>query len=270
MADVVEFYITCNPPLLPRGVSEVIRRVQDAEGLLEILYEPRSPWFKCIALSSERRQITAAVQDNLFAIAEDDIDALDFDEQTDGDISIISPDPRMTSWHEYRKKGSDTYAFADCDIFPEFIAELKHKTTWYSLEDHPSVTFDGLLALCGMMDDKEIPLDAEQFQLVYKCRISYNLRQTVLYIGTDESREAIDAVLERLESMLKEYASSHVKKNGYGTPPKLVPALGVMPAAEMERTASNGPFDDIPCDVNERLPSSVTFQDPFDNLKSLI
>ncbi|KAM3445466.1 hypothetical protein NHJ13734_000379 [Beauveria thailandica] len=225
MADVVEFYITCNPPLLPRGVSEVIRRVQDAEGLLEILYEPRSPWFKCIALSSERRQITAAVQDNLFAIAEDDVDALDFDEQTDGDISIISPDPRMTSWHEYRKNGSDTYAFADCDIFPEFIAELKHKTTWYSLEDHPSVTFDGLLALCGMMDDKETPLDAEQFQLV---------------------------------------------KNGYGTLPKLVPPLGVMPAAEKERTASNGPFDDIPCDVNERLPSSVTFQDPFNNLKSLI
>ncbi|KAM3503639.1 hypothetical protein MY10362_004073 [Beauveria mimosiformis] len=253
MADVVEFYITCNPPLLPRGVSEVIRRVQDAEGLLEILYEPRSPWFKCIALSSERRQITAAVQDNLFAIAEDDVDTLDFDEKTDGDISIISPDPRMTSWHEYRKNGSDAYVFADCDIFPEFIAEAKHKITWYGLEDHPSATFDGLLALCGTMDGKETLLDAEQFQLVYKCRISYNLRQTVLYIGTDESREAIDAV-----------------KNGHGTPPKLPPPLEVITAAAMERTASNGPFDDIPCDVNESLPRSVTFQDPFNNLGSLI
>ncbi|OAA50115.1 hypothetical protein BBO_01750 [Beauveria brongniartii RCEF 3172] len=249
MAEVVEFYITCNPPLLPRGVSEVIRRVQDAEGLLEILYEPRSPWFKCIALSSERRQITAAVQDNLFAIAKDDVDTLDFDEKTDGDISIISPDPRMTSWHEYRKNWSDAYAFADCDIFPEFIAESKHKTTWYGLEDHPSATFDGLLAPCGM----DILLDAEQFQLVYKCRISYNLRQTVLYIGTDESREAIDTV-----------------KNAYGTPPKLLPLLEVIPAAEMERTASNGPFDDIPSDVNESLPRSITFQDPFNNLESLI
>ncbi|KAM3543700.1 hypothetical protein ARSEF1564_003360 [Beauveria bassiana] len=263
MAGVVEFYITCNPPLLPQGVSEVIRRVQDAEGLLEILYEPRSLWFKCISLSSERRQIAAAIQDNLFAIAEDDVDALDFDEKTDGDISIISPDPRMTSWHEYKKNGSDAYAFADCDIFPEFIAESKHKTTWYGLEDHPSASFDGLLALCGTKDGSKISLDAEQFQLVYKCRISYNLRQTVLYIGSDESREAIDTVLERLESMLKEYARR-------GTPPKLPPPLEVIPAAEVERTTSNDPFDNIPYTVNESLPRSITFQDPFKNLKSLI
>ncbi|KAM3507537.1 hypothetical protein MY11210_007098 [Beauveria gryllotalpidicola] len=265
MADVVEFYITCNPPLLPQGVSEVIRRVQNAEGLLEILYEPRSPWFKCIALRSERRQITAAVQDNLFAIAEDDVDALDFDEKTDGDISVISPDPRMTSWHEYRKNGSGAYAFADGDIFPEFIAELKYKTTWYGLEDHPPATFDSLLALCATMDGSEIPLDAEQFQHVHKCRISYNLRQTVLYIGSDESREAIDKALKRLESMLQQYV-----KNCNGTLPKLLPPLEVIPAAEMKSPASNDPFDDIPCDVNESLPSSITFRDPFNNLESLV
>lgn len=174
---------------------------------MEILYEPHVPWFKCIALPNQRQQITAAVQDNLFAIAEEDVDTLDIEEKTDGDISIISGDPRMTPWFEYQSKGSNAYEFADGDVFPEPIAEAKYKTLWRGLEEHPALTFQGLLGRCVVLCGGDSPKDHEQFEAQTNCRVSYNTRQTVLYVGSDQSREAIELAVERLDRMAQAYVS---------------------------------------------------------------
>lgn len=167
-----------------------------------MLYEPDAPWFKCIALTSQRQQITAAIQDNLFAIADDDVDTLNIEEKTDGDVSIISPDPRMTPWFEYNSKGSN---FSDADVYPEPIAEAKYKTVWRGLEEYPDTTFQQLLARCSALDDRDFPHNQDQFEYVTKCTISYNLRQTVLYIGSDESRETVCMAVAKLNSIMQAY-----------------------------------------------------------------
>ncbi|OAQ96690.1 hypothetical protein LLEC1_06193 [Akanthomyces lecanii] len=273
MASIVEFYIACNPPLLPRGVTEVIRRVQGAEGLLEILYEPQIPWFKCVALPKQRQKITAAVQDNLFAIAEEDVDTLDVEEKTDGDVSIISDDPRMTPWSEYCSKGSNAYKFADGDVFPDPIAEAKYKTTWRGLEEHPALTFQELLKRSALLCGGDSPKDHEQFEAQTSCRVSYNTRQTLLYIGSDQSRETIELAVEKVDSMAQAYG-----KHWHEVLPALLPPLEVLPLAEFKEVLSHDPFEDIPCEVNSALQDSIKptvrclepNPDPFGNLKSLL
>lgn len=187
---------------------------------MEILYEPHVPWFKCIALPHQKPQITAAVQDNLFAIAEEDVDTLDIEEKTDGDISIISDDPRMTPWSEYQSKGSDAYEFADGDVFPEPIAEAKYKTTWRGLEEHPTLTFEGLLARCAVLCGGNSPKDHGHFEAQTDCRVSYNTRQTTLYVGSDQSHEAIELAVEKLDSLTQAYVSPR-GKNGQSPGPDM-------------------------------------------------
>ncbi|TQV99723.1 hypothetical protein V2A60_005171 [Cordyceps javanica] len=261
MVEVVEFYIACNPPLLPRGVSEVIRRVQVNEGLLEILYEPHVPWFKCIALPSHQKQVTVDVQDNLFAIAEEDVDVLGLEDEgahTEGDVCIVSPDPRMTSWSEYRRRGSDAYTFADGDLFPEAIAEANFKTAWHGLQEYPDATLTGLL--------EHAEQSLEQLQSLTKCQILHNALQTVVYVGSDESRDIIMTAIELLDGMAQEYVENQHTR--------LVELLSHRQAHAADATpppAGNDPFDDIPTYTNAELGDSISsWSDPFKNNESLI
>ncbi|OAA67557.1 hypothetical protein ISF_03733 [Cordyceps fumosorosea ARSEF 2679] len=246
MADVVEFYIYCNPPLLPQGVSEVIRRVQDTES---------------------RSSVTTAVQDNLFVIADEDIDALDPDADyespladSDVDVSVISPDARMMPWAEHRRR---SHTYADADVYPVLITEAHHKTAWRGLEYlHPDVTFAGLLAHAGHADE-------HRFAAETGCLVSYDVRQTVVYLGSDEGQERLDSAVERLESMTKQYVEHKERA------PQLLPPLPIFPAAEwaavVAAAASHDFFDDIPADIKASLPDSVVpWTDPFKNDESLI
>ncbi|KAJ6780584.1 hypothetical protein PWT90_04067 [Aphanocladium album] len=253
MTEYVEFYIACNPPLLPQGVSEVIRRVQESEGLLELLYEPDVPWFKCIALATQKAQITANVQDNLFAIADEDVDAFDGEQQTDGDVTIISPDSRMTSWSAYQAKGGGAYTFADADVFPEPIAEAKYKTTWRGLEAYPPATFESLLLRCHTYGDNTIPREHDKFEAVVRCQISYNTRQTLLYVGCDTSRQILNTTIEILDKMVQVY-----NRNWEGNLPTLPSICEAAPAVVTSHTPiSDDPFGLIPAAVNANLQSSM-------------
>ncbi|EGX94020.1 hypothetical protein CCM_02291 [Cordyceps militaris CM01] len=241
MVEIIEFYIASNPPLLPQGVSEVIRRVQDAEGLLEILYEPHVPWFRCVSLPGYQRHITTAVQDNLFAIADEDVDTLDIENQGNGDS-------------EYVGRGSKAYTFADGDIFPADVAETKFKTAWRRLEEQPGATLQDLL--------DRVSQTIEEFESLTKCTILYNSRQTAVYIGSNESPDLVNWTIDRLDDMMDHY---DVLSN-------LRSIREALPAAVTEPVpVSRDPLDDIPARVNASLPDSVApWADPFKNEESLI
>lgn len=175
---------------------------------MEVLYEPHIPWFKCIAFACQKPHVTAAIQDNLFAIAEEDVDALDFEEPTEGDVTILSPDPRMMSWHDFVTNGADAYTYADADLFPELVLEFRYKTMWRALERFRHATLEILLLKCREYGDDSIPHTVEQLAAVTGCQMSYNARKTMLYIGADDSSDTVQAAIEKLDAMARVFVSS--------------------------------------------------------------
>lgn len=161
------------------------------------------PCFKCIVRSGYEQQIYATIQDNLFAIAEDDIDALDAEDDTGADISILDPDSRFAPWSEYTRAGSEAYEWADGDVFPEPIVESSYKTVWRGLQQRTNIRFEQLLDRChkllGYLAASPTP---EQFENSTECQICYNSHQNILYIGSDKNKEDIEQIVEKLNALV--------------------------------------------------------------------
>ncbi|KAH6606427.1 hypothetical protein Trco_005580 [Trichoderma cornu-damae] len=211
----VEFYVTCNPPLLPQGVEHIIestKSVFDQGELAEILYEPDIPWFKCITTFGYREPVAEAIQDLLVELMNMEVEPIAFDplevhDAGDGlahpDVAMKTSEPRMMPWMVYKSLGKDIYDnFVDYQ-FPEIMAALPFKSTWRGLQNSTGASIETLLSsFCHLSKSENAPLTAEDFALLNDCQISYNMRESLVYIGSFKSMAVVDKAIQRLEAML--------------------------------------------------------------------
>ncbi|KAK5990541.1 hypothetical protein PT974_08810 [Cladobotryum mycophilum] len=211
----VEFYITCNPPLLPSGVEYVIQQTQDlvdAAILPEILYEPDVPWFKCIAATGNKEKINEVIQETLLSILEEETSAIDtnitslidvIDNVAQPDIDILAEDPRVMTWSNYKSQdGGFIYSFNKYR-FPETMMPLNFKTTWRGIEEWSGGTLENLLVIFSrLVKDKSTPITPDEFGELTNCQISYNMKESMIYLGTDESVETLQLATRKLQNLL--------------------------------------------------------------------
>ncbi|KAG5982591.1 hypothetical protein E4U55_001697 [Claviceps digitariae] len=198
---LVEFYVSCNPPLLASGVQHFIQELQNApfqkEGtkVLEILYEPSGPWFKVITYEVFKSEVTDAIATLLAAITEENTRPLEQPEEY-ADVHTTS---LAIPWSAFSTSSTYQTDFVPWQ-FPVTMQELAFKTIWprkflvFNLEDmlHMLSRLNG-----SQTEDPTVgSLDP-----LLSCTVSSNLRKTMLYIGTNSSRETLDNAHKILDSL---------------------------------------------------------------------
>ncbi|KAM0424785.1 hypothetical protein ACHAPT_010095 [Fusarium lateritium] len=217
MAGFIEFYITCNPPLLPEGVSLVMTDLQDALGpskVLEILYDPQVPWFKVIAFVEYQAEILQWMQSRLEQLLEDEVGAIDQDpDQEDEldieepgaqpDVDILTENPHIISWPVFSEELEANVGKYDAFRFPQHIQELPFKTVWRGLEEAEGVTISDLISKFDVLwpaSDAQISL--QKLQQPGNLQVTYNCSETLAYIGTELDAQSLETVIRKLDTLL--------------------------------------------------------------------
>ncbi|KAF5006544.1 hypothetical protein FDECE_7086 [Fusarium decemcellulare] len=214
MAEFAEFYVSCNPPLLPNGVSLVITDLKNALGskAIEVLYEPEVPWFKIIANSDDQAEITKWMQTRLEELLEEETGALDDDFNQDDadiepgaqpDVEILTDNPHVIPWPLLsRSKDVDLEAYNDFR-FPQHINQFQHKTVWKGLETSDGITIHHLLSKFSFLwTTPGSELTLEKFGELINCQMSHNLTGTQIYLGSDCDIQSLEAVIQTLDTLL--------------------------------------------------------------------
>ncbi|KAL7936095.1 hypothetical protein V8C35DRAFT_278324 [Trichoderma chlorosporum] len=217
---IAEFYITCNPPLLPQGVKHIIESAKSAckDKLVEILYEPEIPWFKCITMAEYQSRISDIIQHIMRKLLKREVRPLKFNAVEDVDVheGTFHPDvasretnePLIIPWVVYKSIGTDIYQGFDDYRFPATMVDIPFKSVWRGLENSTGVSIDTLLSVFSRLTKCENTLaDVTNFAFHSNCEMTHNLREKIIYIGSWQSMELVDRAVQRLQTILNLLAS---------------------------------------------------------------
>ncbi|KAL7960034.1 hypothetical protein V8C34DRAFT_322344 [Trichoderma compactum] len=224
---VEEFYIACNPPLLPPGVKRIIESAQSAcqDKLLEILYEPEIPWFKCITVTEYQSRVSDVIQHLINQLLNKEVRPLEFN-VVDPDVregtyhpdvvSKESNEPLIIPWVVFKSIGDDIYQEFEEHRFPAIMGEIPFKSVWRGLQSSTGVSIDTLLSVFSRVSKSDnAPNNFVDFAFHNSCEMSHNLRENLLYIGSWQSMGLVDRAVRRLQTILnllssKPKVSSHL------------------------------------------------------------
>ncbi|KAF5713478.1 hypothetical protein FMUND_7942 [Fusarium mundagurra] len=209
--DIVEFYVSCNPPLLPKGVALIFASVEENDdlGIIEILYEPEIPWFKLITSRASQREISDWMHSQLEELMESEADAVIRDEDEDDlstsaiqpDIEVIVEDPHIIAYPSLQTILKDTLSQYDAFRYPAIIKTLPYKTVW-RVPESSGVTILQILSNYESLGSV-LPLgpSIDSLQALTKCVITHNLQGSLLYIGSSESEQALGFAKQKLYTL---------------------------------------------------------------------
>ncbi|KAH7328908.1 hypothetical protein B0I35DRAFT_473565 [Stachybotrys elegans] len=224
--DYVEFYVACNPVLLPRGVGHVIRTVSKALQLsddVEILYEPDCGWLKCISPAGHKEKLISAIAETLSGLFEEETAPIDPDDETrqstqaddvPSDILILGEEPHLARWVESNLAQADGVLLEDYNDyrFPQIFQGKKFRAQWRGLEEIGLSFSDFLIEMNRAISDA--PANHEELEAELGCSISHNLNGDLLYLGTNPGL----GVLDRAVSVLNDVSRLCMRPRGEADP----------------------------------------------------
>ncbi|KAM0216634.1 hypothetical protein ACHAPA_007584 [Fusarium lateritium] len=209
MEGYAEFYISCNPPLLPNGVSLIITDLmKELEPMvIEVLYEPEVPWFKFITSVEHRLEVSRwmhARLDNLLTAEAGEVDenqdesGLEFRGRSD--IEILTETPHIISYPELQDILKDILQEYEPFRYPEHLKPLPYKTVWQCPGEFEGVTTTKLLSKYKLLwPSSSGEPSIEDLGELTKCQISHNFQGSLLYIGSNDSAEALHTTTRKLD-----------------------------------------------------------------------
>ncbi|CAJ0545809.1 Ff.00g092820.m01.CDS01 [Fusarium sp. VM40] len=209
MEGYTEFYISCNPPLLPNGVSLIITDLmKELESMvIEVLYEPEIPWFKFITSVEHRLEVSRWMHsrlDSLLTAEAGEVDAnqgeSDLEFKGRSDIEILTETPHIVSYPEFQDILKDILQEYEPFRYPEHLKPLPYKTVWQCPELFEGVTVTKLLSKYKLLwPSSSGEPSIEDLGELTKCQISHNLQGSLLYIGSNEDAGAINTTTRKLD-----------------------------------------------------------------------
>lgn len=182
--------------------------------MLEILYDPEIPWFKCITKSQDHEKVSRFIEELLLEIIESELAPVDPDipggarDEKGGlvDLDVISDDPRVVPWATYADWASARYNDYDNFRYPVALQECPHKAVWRGFEKFPESAvhdiildfMDTISLVCGSF---MVPTEVEHLGPYLGCGdVLRNLTQTLLFIGGN-TQSSIDGAIGRLDNI---------------------------------------------------------------------
>ncbi|KAF4502187.1 hypothetical protein FAGAP_1607 [Fusarium agapanthi] len=209
--DIVEFYVSCNPPLLPTGVAMIFASVEENSdlGIVEILYEPEIPWFKLITPRASQREILDWMHSQLEELMESEADAVIRDEDEDDfstsaiqpDIEVLVEDPHIIAFPSLQTILKDTLSQYDAFRYPAIIKTLSYKTVWRVPESSGVTILQILSNYESLGSVSPLGPSIDSLQALTKCLITYNFQGSLLYIGSNESEQALGVAKQKLDTL---------------------------------------------------------------------
>ncbi|KAF4453832.1 hypothetical protein F53441_3518 [Fusarium austroafricanum] len=210
MSEYVEFYVSCNPPLLPNGVSSVIEDLKNEFGqneLIEILYEPEIPWFKLITDISNQPKISTSLHHRLERLLHsetDDIDKhlgeIDLEEfSAQPDVKVVAESPHIISFPSYQTISEDLLKQYDLFRYPDHIKDLPYKTLWRVPEASWVSIFQLVLRYKALWPASLSEPSIDTLGKLVNCEIARNMQWSVVYIGSSEGEQALRAMTRKLD-----------------------------------------------------------------------
>ncbi|KAG6201657.1 hypothetical protein E4U10_005764 [Claviceps purpurea] len=204
----VEFYVACNPPLLPPGVHRVMEDLQGSlfqeEGLkvLEILYEPSGPWFKVITYTAFQAEVTDTLVAILAALTEQNTVPLEQPEEYLGSLADVRTTSLEIPWSAFLASPDYADSFVPWQ-FPLTMQDLALKIVWPPESKASEFDLTEVLRMQARLDGSHAQ-DPKIGRLgsLMSCIVSCNIRETILYIGTDGGPETLNNAREILETLL--------------------------------------------------------------------
>ena len=225
--EFAEFYISCNPPLLPDGVDNVVKKAKldlqqnVRELIIEMLYEPEVPWFKIISRSVFQDEITRCIQRILTSIADDiapvDVDAEEEDKPRNErgkkvDVHITAERyPDMIPWISHEDSSILRPEMFD-QRFPVKMENLRHRVLWRAYRFSNFTSLHDLLGRASRaLADPGVEWTLDELGSHFQCAVAHNLheRATVVYIGSGYSVENVNRLLETLDKFAEPEVSLH-------------------------------------------------------------
>ncbi|KAH7162930.1 hypothetical protein B0J13DRAFT_669572 [Dactylonectria estremocensis] len=216
MDEFVEFYITCNPPLLPAGVADVVAHVRKAplsEHVIEILYEPDISWFKIITASKHQEEVSTLIESFLEERLEAETDIIDerhaeiIDTEGDGlqarpDVDLVVENPSVIPWSLYHQQQANTNNY-DEYRFPTPLETLPYKAVWRGLEKFNNLSISDLLLKYDFLWPRPSPGYGMQ-KLVehFDWEFTHNMRGNIVYMGSRDSAECLKNATLKLDNLV--------------------------------------------------------------------
>ncbi|RGP65294.1 hypothetical protein FLONG3_9270 [Fusarium longipes] len=214
MEGYTEFYISCNPPLLPIGVSSIVADITKEleESVIEVLYEPENTWFKFISAIPHQPEITRWMHDRLEQLLDTEVclitddqdqhDATCLDTGARPDVRVLAETPHVIPYPSFLQISADILEQYDPFRYPDHIKCLPHKRVWQSPEELEGFSVPSLLAkykplLPALFSESGL----EKLGELTRCQMSHNLRGSMVYIGSDHDVDALDAVTRKLNML---------------------------------------------------------------------
>ncbi|PHH67199.1 hypothetical protein CDD81_2968 [Ophiocordyceps australis] len=173
----------CRHHIQQDGVPARIGRALN-DKVIEMLYEPEIPWFKVITHVQHRQLVRDFIHKLLCEITEEDSELLSYNQsnafaELDGSLHSV----RILPW-----------------------SEMQHglSTLWRGLEACNGWKLDMLLAIISSQwGNMGAPSCMQDLDKLLQCTISYNLRSTMVYLGTSKSAATLDKAINTLDNLLR-------------------------------------------------------------------
>ncbi|POR39804.1 Uncharacterized protein TPAR_00024 [Tolypocladium paradoxum] len=239
-----EFYVSCNPPLLPKGVAFVVEATAEAftnvrrstecfrkpatnadaqNEVIELLYEPDIPWFKAITDRVHQKPVTEFIQRLLTTIVEKDSDLLGIDRSNQArnrgydapvDVKVVGSDSRVLPWSRLQNEVDIDEGWFDAHRFPCNMQDIKHRAVWRGLESMDGWTVDYFFDLLeSEWKHAGAPTCITELEELVQCQISYNLAANLVYVGSKQLHlGVIEKALKTLDSLLRITVYGHHRR----------------------------------------------------------
>lgn len=178
---------------------------------MEILYEPEIPWFKIITAQEHQEEIAHRIHSFLELLLEEETDVIDenqpgdlaIDPKTRADVDLVTETPQIIPWSLYQhNKCADTSDY-DEHRFPAQLEPLAFKTVWRGLESADGLSISDLFAKFDFLWAH--PGQTSGLQKLgahVNCQFTHNMRENLVYIGSDKEMECVRDAVRKLENLL--------------------------------------------------------------------
>ena len=119
------------------------------------------------------------------------------------DVEVLTDKPHIISWPVYSEGLEARVGQYDIFRFPQHIQELPSKTIWRGLEGVEGATVSDLTAkfdiLWPALDSKA---SLRKLEEAGNLQVTYNCTETLAYIGTESDAQALETVVQKLDTLL--------------------------------------------------------------------
>lgn len=160
--------------------------------------------------------VTEVIQNLLEELLESEVDVIEpndlgHDENLDElvDVSIIATDPHVIPWSTYSTGRVDFFENCKEVRFPESEDNLPFNEVWRGIETWNGGDIETLLrnfryvsGYDDILEMTDIRVIIAEFEQLTSCKISYNMRKNLVYIGSKQSINHVKKAAQKLQTML--------------------------------------------------------------------